>query len=362
MSDCTCDGEPAFEKHRAGCPSTEPTRPTTINLLGELQEQLTNGTANDLAQTVIDNQEEILAALRTSLIAPTAGARCTAETTFRDDEHKTYQCVLPEGHLDSHQSGTMEVEWTDETTKCRDLSRPNDRWMSLVAFHVDEWRGGDSAGHARGHIEEMARARGNAALRDARELLARAASTLGCKSLEDHGCSAPGDIVSDAECIRQAAEGIRRGWEAAVWCLSELQAAEKNASYARETLIENLKDRIQAALRLGPYEPRDDEPERPGEACGDPFDPRTHANETGLVINPRCYHPMSAIGCTICDRAYMRDHGELSVVSQILNDPRGIPDAERLRQIVVALGLSDRWGSMGDVEQRRHRERTEWPR
>lgn len=62
----------------------------------------------------------------------------------------------------------------------------------------------------------------------------------------------------------------KRGWEAAVWCLSELQAAEKNDAYGRKTLIANLKDRIQAALRLGPYS-RTAKPGAVGEAWAADF-------------------------------------------------------------------------------------------
>lgn len=82
--------------------------------------------------------------------------RCRAETTFRDDEHKTYRCLLPKGHHGNHESGDVTVEWTDETTRPRRLpDTPDVRLLQGVGEYVDEWRDGDDAWHAASHIRQL---------------------------------------------------------------------------------------------------------------------------------------------------------------------------------------------------------------
>ena len=84
--------------------------------------------------------------------------RCRAETTIRDDEHRTYRCFLPLGHEGNHESGQTTVEWTDETTRPRVLpDTPDSKFMQHVGAYVDDWRDGDDAWHAAGHIEELVR-------------------------------------------------------------------------------------------------------------------------------------------------------------------------------------------------------------
>lgn len=40
------------------------------------------------------------------------------------------------------------------------------------------------------------------------------------------------------------------------WISAEIDAAEKNPSYKKETLISNIRDRVDAALEQGSYRPR----------------------------------------------------------------------------------------------------------
>ena len=95
----------------------------------------------------------------------------------------------------------------------------------------------------------------------------------GCERMAElcYAHSAAADSPTEAK----VDDTTMRGWEAAVWCLSEVQAAEKNDGYSKLTLIANLKDRIQAALRFGPYErTRDGElrdPSALGRAWADDF-------------------------------------------------------------------------------------------
>lgn len=44
---------------------------------------------------------------------------------------------------------------------------------------------------------------------DARESLQPILSMLGCRSLEDHGSDAPGDLYTDVECLRQLVELLK---------------------------------------------------------------------------------------------------------------------------------------------------------
>lgn len=87
--------------------------------------------------------------------------RCESETTtgVADDDlvPRTYRCLLVSGHQGNHVSNPS-LCWTDEGADDRPGPRtPDEQFLTYVASYVDEWRGGDGAWHAAGHIRALLR-------------------------------------------------------------------------------------------------------------------------------------------------------------------------------------------------------------
>ena len=86
--------------------------------------------------------------------------RCSSSTTLRDIDHCTYNCERDEGHDGVHHASEIVCEWTDEVTPAAP-ARPTGalgddlQLLTIAASYIDEWRRGDGAWHAAGHLRTL---------------------------------------------------------------------------------------------------------------------------------------------------------------------------------------------------------------